>query len=119
MAYLNLTGDALLIGGICLLIAIAGVVGFLLLRRPKAARSSNLSEPTAGAIIGCLGGPPNIVSISVEGRRVAFSLQSLKSVDLEKLKNLGATGIFVAGTKVKAIFPFDASSLSKQFPPKG
>ncbi|MDD3383075.1 MAG: hypothetical protein PHT83_06240 [Bacilli bacterium] len=50
------------------------------------------------------GGKDNIIEVNKELNRVSVMLQDVEKVDLEKLKELGADGILVAGNTIKCSF---------------
>lgn len=50
-----------------------------------------------------LGGKDNIQNVSYESSRLKVELNNVKKLDLDKIKSLGAQGLFIAGNKVQAI----------------
>ncbi len=84
-------------------------------RSKRKTKPAPIPEERVKRILALLGGPENIKKASSEGGRAAFTLVDLKKADLEGVKALGATGVFVAGTTVKALFPFDVKNLVARF----
>lgn len=107
-----------LIGGIILLAVGLGVF-FAILFAKKKTGLDPFPEAKIEDLILRLGGEENVVSATSEGGRVAFTLKNLKRADLEGIRALGATGIFVAGSRIKALFPFDVSGLAARFDRRG
>jgi phosphotransferase system IIB component len=58
-----------------------------------------------------LGGEENIKHVSFEYSRLKVELQDVKRAHLEGIKELGATGIFIAGNKLQAFVGNDAKEL--------
>src|SRR5690554_5658518 len=50
-----------------------------------------------------LGGKDNIISVSYEHSRLKVELKNINIVNVEGIKELGASGIFIAGNKLQAI----------------
>jgi glucose-like phosphotransferase system IIB component len=57
------------------------------------------------------GGKENIVKVSQELSRLSVEVKNLEKVDVNKLKELGASGILVAGNTVKSSFGPQAASI--------
>ncbi|MDP3130481.1 MAG: hypothetical protein Q8N15_03990 [Bacillota bacterium] len=103
-----------IIGGIVFGFILLGVLLTLAFAKRKK-RPAPIPEERIERIVPLLGGPGNIRKASSEGGRAAFTLIDLKKADLTGVQELGATGIFVAGTTVKALFPFDVENLVAPF----
>ncbi|MDF2700247.1 MAG: glucose-specific enzyme component [Haloplasmataceae bacterium] len=58
-----------------------------------------------------LGGKENIVNVSYESSRLKVEVKNIRIVNLEKIKDLGAQGLFIAGNKLQAIVGNNASDL--------
>jgi phosphotransferase system IIB component len=50
-----------------------------------------------------LGGEANVLTVSYEYSRLKVELKDVKLVNLDQIKTLGATGVFLAGNKLQAI----------------
>lgn len=94
---------------LCVLI-VAVAFYFIYLYRPKP-KALVASDEEIDTIFQLLGGRENIEHISKEGSRFTFTLVKVESCNLEGIKKLGATGVFISGSNVKLIFPFDADRL--------
>ena len=86
---------------------------FIFIYKPKTV-SKALSEEEVRAIINLFGGSENIKSVSKDGSRYSYNLGNVEKCNLEGIKDLGATGIFVSGNTVKLIFPFDGDVIMEK-----
>jgi phosphotransferase system IIB component len=91
---------------LCVIIVAVGFY-FIYFYKPKS-KVKGLTDEEIRAIINLFGGVENIKEVKKDGSRFSYSLVSVEKCDLEGIKGLGATGIFVSGSTVKLIFPFDA-----------
>ena len=87
---------------------------FIFLYKPKI-KDKPLSEEEINAVINLFGGKENIKAITKEGSRYSFKLDKVEKCNLEKIKEFGATGVFVSGDVVKLIFPFNADVIMEKF----
>lgn len=97
---------------LCVLIIVAGVY-FIYFYKPKV-KTPPLSDQEVNLIISLFGGKDNIKEISNSGSRFRFVLNDVEKCNLDGIKDLGCTGIFVSGNQVKLIFPFDAEKLNEK-----
>lgn len=58
-----------------------------------------------------LGGINNILSASKDGARLSFKVRMMNQCNLNVVKASGALGIFVTGTTIKLMLPYDATPL--------
>ena len=98
---------------LCVLIILVGLY-FIFLYKPKP-KTSKLTENEVLAIVNLFGGDGNIKSVSKTGQRFKVELNKIEDCNLEGLKDLGCTGIFISGLQVKLIFPFDADALTEKY----
>ncbi len=97
---------------LCVLIIVIGVY-FIYFYKPKV-KTAPLSDEEVNLIIGLFGGKDNIKEVSNSGSRFRFVLHEVEKCNLDGIKDLGCTGIFVSGNQVKLIFPFDAERLNEK-----
>jgi phosphotransferase system IIB component len=71
----------------------------------------NVNDELVTQLLNHLGGEGNIKQVSFEYSRLKVELQDVKIVNLEAIKDLGATGIFIAGNKLQAFVGNDAKEL--------
>ncbi|CUN13845.1 MULTISPECIES: glucose-specific PTS transporter subunit IIBC [Turicibacter] len=79
----------------------------------QAAKGTNSSEKAA-AILEALGGASNIETLDACMSRLRVSVHDIDEVDETKIKALGATGMFVSGNNLQAIFGTTSDQLKTQ-----
>ncbi|PKK95083.1 MAG: hypothetical protein CVV60_03150 [Tenericutes bacterium HGW-Tenericutes-5] len=94
---------------ILFLVAIIVIVKIMLMQ-PKTKNGEDGLKYT-GDVTYFLGGLENIVKASIDGNRVKFQVREIEVVNLEGFKEIGATGIFISGTNVKMVLPFNAQGI--------
>lgn len=94
---------------LCVLIIAVGFY-FIYFYKPKP-KQLPVSDQEIETIVALFGGKENIKEVSKEGSRFTFSLEKVEACNLEGIKKLGATGVFISGSNVKLIFPFNADRL--------
>lgn len=62
-------------------------------------------------LITALGGKNNISSVDVSMSRAKFVLNDIDDVNVQAIKDIGATGIFISGDSLQAIFGENAKSV--------
>ncbi len=98
---------------LCVLIIAIGFY-FIYFYKPKP-KNLPMTEQEINNLIELFGGKDNIKAVSKEGSRFTFNLVKVEACNLESIKKLGATGVFISGSNVKLIFPFNADELIKIF----
>lgn len=73
-----------------------------------------IDQSSIDEIINYLGGINNIISASIDGARISIKVKSSSLCQLDKIKAIGALGIFVAGTTIKMMLPYDSQNLIHQ-----
>ncbi len=113
-AMTTLTKIVLIVIGI--IVAISSIL-FLLRSRNKGHEKSKIpviDQPLIDEIIEYLGGINNITSASIDGARISIKVKTSSLCQLEKIKAMGALGIFVTGLTIKMMLPYDSSNLIHQ-----
>lgn len=77
----------------------------------KKTKSSIMTEDLIEQYIAFLGGKDNMVRAFQEGGRTKITVNDTLSCNFQKLKELGASSIFISGNTVKMMCQFDTSSL--------
>lgn len=70
-----------------------------------------IDQKTIEELILNLGGISNIIAASKDGARLSFKVKSTSQCHLDVVKASGALGIFVTGTTIKMMLPYDATPL--------
>lgn len=104
----------LLTSGIVLFVILVLVIIFLVRRKPKRKRKNNIDQEFIGQIVAFLGGKENIESIDVVETKLKISVVNLKLCQLEDLKNITESGIFVTGNVIKILFKYDSNELKEE-----
>ncbi|HEY8364855.1 MAG TPA: PTS transporter subunit EIIB [Haloplasmataceae bacterium] len=73
----------------------------------------NVNEEIVQSFLDSLGGKDNILSLSYAYSRLKVELNDISKVNLDNIKSLGASGVFVAGNKLQAIIGSNAAELEK------
>lgn len=73
-----------------------------------------IDQSSIDEIINYLGGINNIISASIDGARISIKVKSSSLCQLDKIKAIGALGIFVTGTTIKMMLPYDSQNLIHQ-----
>jgi phosphotransferase system IIB component len=82
-----------------------------LLTGSKKVKTVDMADELITEIIDYFGGTSNLKSASKDGSRLRITVVDVKKCQLEEIKNLGATGVFVTGNQVKLMFPFPVEKL--------
>ena len=104
----------LIIVGIVLVLSLVFLFIVLSNRKKKKTLTTSIDQTSINSVISYLGGTENIISASIEGARMSFRVKSTNHCQLDKIKTLGALGIFVTGTTIKMMLPYDAKELIYQ-----
>jgi phosphotransferase system IIB component len=91
------------------LVAIIVIVRILLMQPKTKSDEDGLKYTTD--VTSYLGGLENIIRASIDGNRVKFQVREVEAVNIEGFKEIGATGIFISGTNVKMVLPFNAQGI--------
>ncbi|MBI9009851.1 MAG: hypothetical protein JEZ05_07455 [Tenericutes bacterium] len=98
---------------LCVLIIVVGFY-FIFFYKPKT-KTAALNNDEVMAIMNLFGGSDNVNNITKNGSRFKFEVKKVEECNLEGMKDLGCTGIFVSGTQIKLIFPFSADELVEKY----
>lgn len=64
-------------------------------------------------LLNLLGGKDNIEEVTVDNGRLKFKVTELDSVDLEGIKTIATSGVFVTGNIIKTLFKLDSQIIKK------
>ena len=98
---------------LCALIIAVGFY-YIYFYNPKT-KTAELNREEILAVMNLFGGMDNIKNITKSGSRFKFDVKKVEACNLEGMKDLGCTGIFISGTQVKLIFPFNVDILLEKF----
>lgn len=60
-----------------------------------------------------LGTKDNIEEVSVDNGRLKFKVADLEPVNLEEIKSIATSGVFVTGNIIKTLFKLDSQTIKK------
>ncbi|MDD3112837.1 MAG: hypothetical protein PHP61_00100 [Candidatus Izemoplasmatales bacterium] len=63
-------------------------------------------------VLSLLGGKANIINVAQQGSRITLWVSDQSRCDYQKLKELGATGVFISGDTIKIMWPNEAQELA-------
>ncbi|MFA6790907.1 MAG: hypothetical protein WCR28_00540 [Candidatus Izemoplasmatales bacterium] len=63
-------------------------------------------------VLSFLGGKANIINVAQQGSRITLWVSDQSRCDYQKLKELGATGVFISGDTIKIMWPNEAQELA-------
>jgi len=63
-------------------------------------------------VLSLLGGKANIINVAQQGSRITLWVSDQSRCDYQKLKELGATGVFISGDTIKIMWPNEAHELA-------
>ncbi len=99
---------AIVMAAILTILVIVSIVLIILSKRkPKI----KVDEAFISSLVSALGGIENIESVHFINGRINFQLNDVESADLETLKSLSTTGVFVTNQTVKMLFSYDSQTI--------
>lgn len=100
---------------ICLILVVIALIIILAIRKAKKKRPHiNIDESYINELINKFGSYDNIVEIGVDGNKLKVSVKNLKVVDLDGIKQMASSGVFVSGNNIKSLFKYDADILKDE-----
>lgn len=90
------------------------VVLIILLRRKKRGHRITINDEFINKLISLLGNKDNINDVSVDNGRLKIAVNDLDLVDLEGIKAIATSGVFVTGNIIKTLFRLDSQTIKKE-----
>ena len=97
---------------IAAVIIIGIVITLLIVNGKKGTKKIKIDAEFINNLATILGGKENILSVTNENGRIKFELSDLEKANLNDLKALSQSGVFVTNNTVKTLFPHDAKTIS-------
>ena len=94
---------------VVLVISIVLVIVLIKNKKPKI----NVNNEFIDELVLNYGGIDNILSVEIENARLKITVSDLDLVNLEKLKALAESGIFVTGNTVKSLYKLNSEQIKK------
>ncbi len=105
---------ALLCGiGVVVIAAIVLIIVFVVLKRNNKPKHIKVDDEFTNNLINLLGGKDNIEEVTVDNGRLKFQVANLDTVDLEGIKTIATSGVFVTGNIIKTLFKLDSQIIKK------
>ncbi len=101
---------------ICIGIAVALILilaTVLITMKRKGSKKIKVDDAFIAELLKCLGGRENLCSAKFTNGRVNFELEDVEKADLNALKELSTTGVFVTNQTVKMLFTYDSGLICK------
>ncbi len=111
MIYANFFKENLLILIICFVLIIIPICILLLKKKSK---KPVIDNKFVDELINYYGGFSNILDIKIDNARLKVLVKNLKQVDLESIKKVSNSGVFVSGNNIKALFNYNSDILKKE-----
>lgn len=100
-----------IIGGGVLLVALIVLLIFLLkLRKPKE-KHIKVDDEFTNNLLQLLGSKENIEEVTVDNGRLKIKVKDLDLVNLNGIKEIATSGVFVTGNVIKTLFKLDSQTI--------
>jgi phosphotransferase system IIB component len=96
---------------IVLVLLVCVILLLRLKNKPKKMTMAQVEDESIDEYIKAYGGITNIRKAELDGRRLKISVIKVDDINLDELKALGATGIFITGQNIKMVLPYDMQKL--------
>ena len=98
----------------CVVVLIGvGLILFFTLKSKKKDKHIKVDEEFTNNLLALLGGKENIEEITVDNGRLKFKVTNLDPVDLNGIKAIATSGVFVTGNIIKTLFKLDSQIIKK------
>ena len=101
---------AMIIAAALALLTVLLIIFILYFRKPKGIK---IDEEFISNLLEILGGNNNIKEVSVDNGRLKFLVDDLDKVNLNALKEVSTSGVFVTGNVIKTLFKLDSQTIKK------
>lgn len=111
MLYLDALYVGLIIGGAALILV---VLLIFILKRKKKTPKILIDQNYVENLINLLGKKDNINTIEVDGNKLKVDVIDLNKADLNGIKEIASSGVFVTGNVIKTLFMYDSKQLKEE-----
>lgn len=105
--------DTIFIIVLCSIVLALIIIAIIVTVITRKKRKNRIDEEYVNSLINNLGGKSNISKIDVDGKKLKVSVNDLSIVNLEAIKQLAQSGVFISGNNIKALYKYDADDLKK------
>ena len=103
---------AIICCAVVLLIAIVLVI--VLLKKNKKGSRITINDEFINNLISLLGEKDNITDVQVDNGRLKIGVSDLDKVNLEGIKAIATSGVFVTGNIIKTLFRLDSKTIKEE-----
>lgn len=96
---------------IVIVLVVIAVLLIKLLKKPKSLKVEAIDNSKVNDFINSYGGTHNIISAELDGRRLKIKAKNIENINIDELKTLGASGIFISGDNIKMVLPYNMQKL--------
>lgn len=94
--------------------AIVALIIFIIIKNnKKKPKHIKVDDEFTNNLVSLLGGKENIEEVNVDNGRLKFTVSNLDSVDLNGIKAIATSGVFVTGNIIKTLFKLDSQIIKK------
>lgn len=101
-------------GGVLAVVAIVVVLAILLKKKQPKQKHIKVDEPFITNLLELLGSKENIVECQVDNGRLKFTVNDLDQVNLNGIKEVATSGVFVTGNIIKTLFKLDSKTIKAE-----
>ena len=101
-------------GGVLAVVAIVVVLAILLNKKQPKQKHIKVDEPFITNLLELLGSKENIVECQVDNGRLKFTVNDLDQVNLNGIKEVATSGVFVTGNIIKTLFKLDSKTIKAE-----
>ncbi len=94
---------------ICFIILTLGIIFFIVFKKKK--NKIKINDDFINNLSNALGKKENINNIKMINGRLHFEVNDLDIVDLDELKKLSTTGVFITNQTIKILFSYDSKAI--------
>ena len=95
------------------IIVVLLAITFVLIKLSKSkGTKTKIDSEFINNLVNILGGTNNVLSVTNDNGRIKFELEDLEKANLNGLKELSQSGVFVTNNTIKTLFPHDAKTIS-------
>ncbi len=100
----------IIIGAVLIVIVVLFLLIFL---KKKDKKGLKIDDEFISNLLSLLGEAENIIDVNVDNGRLKISVNDLDKVNLEGIKAVATSGVFVTGNIIKTLFRLDSETIKK------
>ena len=100
------------VGALLLIIALISFI--IIKKKSKGGKRITVNDEFITNLITLLGDKNNIKEINVDNGRLKITVDNLDLVNLEGIKGIATSGVFVTGNIIKTLFRLDSITIKKE-----